>query len=501
MAGVTTEHKDYAKHSPTWAKCRDAVEGEDAIKAKREMYLPRLTGQSLAEYNAYLQRAMFYGASSRTVQGLVGAIFRKPPQIECGKDLEDRLKSIGGDGESIEQIGRDVAREQLETARVGILLDAEEASLGKNAEPFLEVFPTEAITNWRCGVVNGREQLVLVVLKESYHESTSPDGFEVKEAPQYRVFRLMATDTQKPYCQVEKWRQTGELDVNSGSKVWIMVGEPVILKMWGGRTVPFIPICLGGPEGIGDDCEKPPILDLVNVNLSHYRTSADLEHGRHFTCLPQVWIAGAGSNTGVMTIGSAVAWMFEEPHAKADYLEFSGEGLKHLSEALKEKQQLMAVQGARLLEEQKKVGEAADTVRLRQAGERSVLANIAQSTGDMLQRCLSWVALWMSASPDEVVVTMNQDFDSMAMDGPTMASLMAMAQGGLISWDSFFFNLKRGEVIPDERTAEEERALIEDGPPMGVPTSPDGAIPPKGAPTGAKGGTKPTTPKDGTTRA
>ena len=90
---INTTHPLYNKHLPQWRRCRDTVTGTDSIKAGQEKYLPRLDAQNSGEYRSYLQRATFYGASKRTVQGLTGTVFRKPTHIEGFSSME-ALESI-----------------------------------------------------------------------------------------------------------------------------------------------------------------------------------------------------------------------------------------------------------------------------------------------------------------------------------------------------------------------------------------------------------------------
>jgi len=40
---------EYNKYQPIMQRATDAYDGEDAIKAKREMYLPRLLGMDIGE--------------------------------------------------------------------------------------------------------------------------------------------------------------------------------------------------------------------------------------------------------------------------------------------------------------------------------------------------------------------------------------------------------------------------------------------------------------------
>ncbi|MCW1483574.1 hypothetical protein OLM41_15960 [Acinetobacter baumannii] len=42
MSDVTFQHPEYVKNLPYWQKLDDVCEGEDAVKAKGEKYLPIL---------------------------------------------------------------------------------------------------------------------------------------------------------------------------------------------------------------------------------------------------------------------------------------------------------------------------------------------------------------------------------------------------------------------------------------------------------------------------
>ena len=77
----------------------------------------------------------------------------------------------------------------------------------------------------------------------------------------------------------------------------------------------------------------------------------------------------------------------------------------------------MAVLGSRLLQDQKKVGETAEAIRLRQSVEESVLSAIAASVSESLTQVLRWVYWWNSTealptglTKAEVLIKLNNDF-------------------------------------------------------------------------------------------
>lgn len=124
----------------------------------------------------------------------------------------------------------------------------------------------------------------------------------------------------------------------------------------------------------------------------------------------------------------------------------------------------MAVLGARLLEEPPTSGvEAAETVKLRQAGERSVLARIAMTASDGLSKVMFLLASWVQPTvrEDTIGVKLSTDFDVSKLDPTTLVALVQMTQAGLMSWQTLFWNIKRGEYVPDDVTEEDELSRIE----------------------------------------
>jgi hypothetical protein len=463
---IDSTHPQYDATLPIISKCRDAMEGEEAVKAAGTTYLPALSGQEDDEYRAYRSRATFYGATARTVEGLVGAIMAKAIQQTLPTALDEMTATIGRSGESLELMAENIVREVIGVGRAGIYVDASDE---ENADPYIVLYFAENIINWQTIVQEGRIKLSLVVLKE-IREDVDDDGFGIKQVVQYRVLRLGDPEGRgKDTYFVQVWEKNETLVGRSKQEEWVLISE-VIPKSRGGKPLDFIPFKFVGPAMSGPDVEKSPILDLVNVNLSHYRTSADLEHGRHWTALPTAWVAGFDTKQP-LRVGSSVAWVAESPNAKAGYLEFTGAGLGHLAEGLRDKEKQMAVLGARLLEEQQKDAEAAATVRLRHSGEQVSLKNIAGSVSEALTQAMRWIALWkgIKAEGDSVIIKLNDDFNLERITPDQLNSLMLSYQQGLISWNTLYFNLERGGIYPDGTTIEEEEELISQGGPISLP--------------------------------
>jgi hypothetical protein len=152
------------------------------------------------------------------------------------------------------------------------------------------------------------------------------------------------------------------------------------------------------------------------------------------------------------------------PAATCGYMEFTGTGLTAVKTALDGLKREMAILGARILEEQKNVGEAAETIELRSQGDTATLSSIVNSVQEGLKQVLKYLCYWMNlpdSEIDKIDVTMNKDFISSKITPMEISALLAALQAGEISQDTFLYQLKIGEILPEDRTIEDEKELID----------------------------------------
>lgn len=447
---ANTTHPEYDAAAAMWSKCRTCFLGSRAIKdsAVRETYLPRLSEQEDDEYDGYVSRALFYNATRRTVQGMLGACFRREMEVESPEAVSALLKDATLGGLPLEGMARNVLKDVLIAGRYGILVDFTKPE-SPEKRPYFSEYAAENILNWSTRRVGSKMALSLVVLKEAEYVPDSEDPFLLVEETRYRVLKMDAGT----YTQ-EIWKE--------GKKELELVETTIPLLR--GIPLDFIPFVFFSPWGNDEQIEASPIEDLVEVNLSHYRSSADLENGRHFTGFPQPWAAGfpALDQAGLpitYKIGSAVAWVTTEANAKMGFGEFTGQGLGALEKALQQKEDMMAALGARLLEEPKAQAEAAATVRLRHSGEQSSLAGIVNAVSSGLTQALAWFSTWAGADGD-VTVKLNTDFFDEPITPQLLSEVMKTWIGGGVSHDTLLYNAQRGELLPPGVTIEQEKAKI-----------------------------------------
>lgn len=469
-ATVDTKHSQYDANTSIWAKCRDAVAGQEAVHLAGERYLPKLEKQSDKEYKAMVARTLYYNATGRTLDGMTGLIFRRPPTIEAPEALLEVVKKDADTlGTPLLAFCEKAVDELMQVGRLGLFADyppvdgirtqAEQKAAG--ARPFLRIYKAEEIINWRTARVNNQTVLSLVVLAEVHEEV---DGFGVKRTEQRRVLKL----EQGAYL-VEVWRKVEGAD----KKVEWQLAEGPMAPKQGGKPMAYIPFLICGPLGVESNVAKPPMLDLVNVNLSHYRTTADYEHGLHFTGLPTPIVTGHQfAENEEFALGSTVVKAFGHPEAKAFFLEFQGEGLTQLSKRLEEKEAMMASLGARMLAAEKRQAETAETAAIHRSGENSVLASLANAASQALALALEWCSLYDGLTP-EIKVELNTDYLPGGMTAQELTALVQAWQAGAFSHLTLLDNLARGEIARHGVKPEQEIEQIQaEGPALGSVTDP-----------------------------
>jgi hypothetical protein len=470
---VNAEHSDYTAAKPKWERARDAMAGQDAVHAKGELYLPKPEGYDTQKYQAYLKRTLFYGATGRTVDGLSGMVFRRPPSIEVPAATDYLEQDVDTADTPLTAFCEKVVDELLQVGRVGLLVDfppmpnvrtlAEERAVG--ARPYIKTYCAESIINWKVERMGNRSMLTMVVLLEQ--AEVAKDEYTSQRVQQWRVLRLV----NRVYSQ-ELWQKKQGATVGAADEFEMVEGYPVF-PMLGGKPMDFIPFLICGPMGMDVCVAKPPILDLADVNLSHYRTTADLEHGLHFTGLPTPVVTGHTFDTGeTFALGSSIVKAFENTQAKAYFMEFTGAGLGGLEKRLEKKEEMMAALGARLLGAQKRTAEAAETAAIHRSGENGVLASLAIGASQAISRALNWCAQWGGVQ-EEAKVELNTDYLPTGLSAQELLALVQSWQAGAISHETLYDNLQRGEIAQQGVPFEEEQAKIEaEGPALGTMNEP-----------------------------
>lgn len=464
-----------------WKMIRDFIAGEKEVKYEGQAYLPALDAMEDAEYAAYLDRATFYNFTGRTVTALVGTVFRRPYKIDNikGPSYEAMLARFSKKNDDFQTFSRFVANELLTLSRVGVLVDLP-ATPSDTPKPYAVAYTAENILDWTVTEVDGREIVTQVVLREQVARQSDllnalpsakktnidadktaiPNGGRARRFVfRYRVLFLDLNSVGGP---VYKQRVYTNPKTNSDA----VLGGPFaeFTPQVRGKTLDFIPFRFFGNFSNGPDVEKPMMIDIAQLNRSHYKSYAHLEHGRFYTGLPVYYVSNqSGESAGEYTIGPSVVWETSGTE-KPGIIEFNGQGLKFLENALDQKESQAAALGGRMIGNRATASaESGDALKLKERNEQSLLLNATFS----LDRGLTEVLRWMLRMADElesvwskVTVEFNKDFLFDGIGSREFRAILAMYKEGVLPIDVVYHYMRKAEVIPEWMNIEEFKALL-----------------------------------------
>jgi hypothetical protein len=399
-----------------------------------------------AAYDAYTTRASFYSVAERTLRGMTGMIFRNDPVIILPSALEPWEKSATNECMPLQMFIEEVAREVLSMGRYGVLLDYPNSVVQVGTIPHLVTYSATNITDWREEFIGGKKVLTKLVLRETVM------GDYMVEKEQW--LELTLVDGQ---YTVQRW----VMGLDEDKKPVAIRDGVAQIPLVNGKALTYIPFVFFNPYDHRPEPTKPPFIDLCNMNLAHYRNSADYEHALYLTAQPTPWIAGTlDSKSKPTAIGAGTIWYLPED-SKAGMLEFSGKGIEAQRLAMQDKEDRMATLGARMIKDTTRVQEKAETARLRARGETSLVMDTLQTVEMGITRLAEWAAEWMGVTSD-IVIKLNKDFVDAKIDANMLMALVKSWQTGAISRDTLHSNLQEGEVMSMSRTAQEEKDKIDD---------------------------------------
>lgn len=461
--GLATRHRLYDKAARKWRKVRDAVEGGDAIRDCATEYLPRLKDQTAEEYTAYYSRPAFFEATGRTKEAMSGLAFARSPIKELPPQVEEHETDIDLKGNSLTKYATQVTDEVFDTGRLFVVVNHNGdvnnpgTLADQSGRPYLRHYTAEAIFDWRERTRNGVAELSYVKVRE-IRELPGPDEFSTTCE---EVFRIFDFDEAGNYRQRVLKEETRTFNGQQHTGIVVLEQFTPIVNGFPWRSIPGVMLSLNGELDPG----PVPLYPIADTNIAHWRNSADLEHGAHFTALPTPVFSGVDMQGKSIRIGSQTGINLADPAAKAYFLEFTGSGLGVLREMITHKESQMAALGARMLAPERAQVESGVALAIRHGGENGALLRVCNAVSAGLTKALQLFATWNGGDPDKVSYKLNPQLADDKIDPATISALLAAYQAGGISKETFIDNLARGGRLPEGRTVEDEKEAIESEPP------------------------------------
>ena len=447
-----------------WAVVRAVIAGDQAMRASKCLpYLNKadLSAENRARNEAYVERAVFYGATGRTLDGLIGIAFKRDPSLQTPTYLDYLASDADGMRNSVFQQSQSVAAHVLSVGRHGLMVDYD----ARLSRPVIKSYNAETIINWRYD----GGQLIMVVMLEQVEEI---DGYGLNMATQYRELAL-----ENGRCVCRLWR----LDENGDP--YVLTGKdadgkevPELLMRSQSKILDFIPFRFVGSRNNDASIDDSPLYSLAKLNQAHYRNSADYEDSVFYVGQAQPWIAGLTEEwrdhlekQGSSYVGSRAPFLLPEGGAFG----FAQPGANTLvKEAMDQKEKQMIALGARLLDDHAARMSATQSDNDRE-NSVSVLSMCIANVNEAYQTAIGWCAVMLDKSltgeEAQASYKINQDYSTTVVDAQGLTALVAAWQTGLIAKPDLRAYLREAGVIAAERTDEAIDGDLElQGPALGA---------------------------------
>lgn len=449
---VTTPHPDYAAHLPEWQMMAQAMGGALAVKADKRN-LPKPSGMVEAErkdpdggylYANYTQRAQYPLWVRDGVRSMMGLVSRQVPAIELPGRLSCMEAEATSDGFSLRQLFVRTVREVLQYGRVALVVDADDSG-----RAFIAVYPALSAINWKTRKVNGRDDLSLSVFSE-LRAKDSNDEFDHDTETVYRVLDVLDS----------------RLRVRVMSAAGDVIEEHLPVPATNsGKVIDFLPVVYCGATDNAPSVDEIPLLAMAQAALVDYQLSADYYTSLHQTSHPQPWVAGLDDDVELSVTGPSAAWDLGA-NGSCGYLEFQGNGIEAVRQAMADQKSAALEAGARVMD----MGgvESGEARKTRRDDQHATLHSVVITAAEAIEQCLRYAAEWVGEpNPDKVRFAVTPEFETARVDPQVLQQIQASVIAGGVSWATYWQALTTGKL--PERSYEDEQGLIDStGPALGM---------------------------------
>jgi hypothetical protein len=424
---------------------RDLEAGGQRVRARGESYLPKAPGESSANYDIRLRRSVFFDVFGRTVDGLVGQVFRRDPIVEDVPDpIVQQMDNIDLAGSHFDVFCRDILQDALVAGHAAILVEFPSTGGGQTAaaergsdpiRPYWVPIKKDNIVSWRTTIIGGRLVLTQLVLKECQY--VADGAFGEKEQTQYRIFQRSDTG-------VVTFTLVGITD----RKVVFLVDSGTYQNQ---TEIPIAEIKTNGSTSLFESV--PPLLDLAFLNIAHYQQYSDYAISMHKTSFPTLVLTGwpeAQNGQTSIVVGPNTTLRTTADTAKAQWISHDGNALASAKQSLDDLKSDMGTLGISMLSPSKRTAETAQAKRLDKSTENSALAVTSRALQDGIETALDFHANYLKLD-DGGTVKFNREFDDQTMQADMLTAWTGAVSNAGVPSRFMLSAMQEGELIgPDE---------------------------------------------------
>lgn len=490
-------HPQYENKQYEFRQMRDTVAGTSSVKRSGSLYLPvpaamyeasvhqPPTGYSCDDndlkngniglinnapwnhsnpaYSSYVQRARFPDITALSLRGLTGIAIKKDIEIELPSQISYLEKNATRDGKTISELFAFSVQEVLTTGRISFLLEIDEV----NSKFFINTYSAESFINWRSGAssLNKSNEIARLAVFQEKCCDDDADEFSHEDVDCHLVLRDVGI-IEEEFASVYSIQKY--IDGEQGD---------LITPLLRGNPFPFPPLVTANADSVGFSIGPCPLIGISDIAISIYQKDADMSNSEFLTCNPMLVTTGVQDRVDEngcaipstsFPIGSNVTMNLPDSDSNAFYVEPNSNCLNHMNNRIQALRDEAVQYGAAILTSDKKSSEAAETVKMRQAGNSSSLRTIIKNVADAIEQILQYAYMWETNTleeTDQIVVSPNLELVESALTPQELTALLNSYLNRAISHETFLKNFKNGGFKLSTDSVEEEKTLIENSVP------------------------------------
>lgn len=466
---LVERHPEAILMAPKLEETRDAVAGEFFVKRKRTRYLKHPSSvdstspEAVTRYDIYLDNAEFDGYPAQTLESMTGRMKFEAATIEVPDRINYIIESSDGDGVSLSGAMQNTASEIAQVLWQVLVVDykgltdvnAESLSIADieqlNPRATIKAYSRENVIDWHYDRVNGKMQLVYIMLLEKTYKFT-PDtqNREVVES-----FLILALDENGNYYQRKMVRSNDQALTPSDLSYVKVAGQP--LK--------WLPVLVASDKEL--QAGRMPlkmgyISRICDISMMRYRMSAEYKETMR-NLPPTTYTSGwrengmdsfASNNEGrrfIMTGSGAVNNMPEGVTVEVVGVNAQVEPYERYFERSKSEARSMGA----VIPESSEAAKTATEVSNAAAEQNAVLSMIADSIEAVYTRlclyCCMFEGLWgqdsIEQNMDKFSILLPRDFANIKLSSQDRDAIRNDYLVGLITKEEALLQLEAGGVL------------------------------------------------------
>jgi hypothetical protein len=445
----STPSNQYLQMIPKWDKINTLIEGTEAMREAGTKYLPKYPLESEDSYRARLECAVLYNFIELTLNSMTGKPFSDLINLDkISPDLVPYMDNVDLQGNHLLVFIRNWLKDSLAKGYSHCYvdfprIDKENRTLADDREegvrPYLVPIKPENLIFAYAEFDNGQEQLKMIRIRS---QETYLSGFETVSVEQIKIITPGLVEV----YQERKDTKTKKIQ-------WVKVEEYTY-------DLDFIPLVTFYSEKTSFMLSKPPLLDLADLNIRHFQSTADQQSILTVTRFPILAGSGVTPDEAKLAIGPKTYLITSDPQGRFYYVEHTGKAIEAGRQELLDLEERMANYSAEFLK--KRVGRTTATAKAIDTAESfSVLQDITYRFEDAVAQVLYYMAKWIGKE-DGGIIELNKDFGPDVSDKQDLDAILEARKNGDLSRESFLNQLKRRGILEQDFNLEENEMHLEE---------------------------------------